>query len=47
MERKSLGAFRMRLCCQAVQAGHNVIPFVPALSLPSSLITELENIFYV
>lgn len=29
----------------AVQAGHNVISFVTALNLPSSLIAELRNIF--
>jgi len=35
----------MGLCCQAVQVGNNAISFVTAQNLPSSLITELKNMF--
>lgn len=45
MERESFHAFCMGLCCQAVQVGNNVISFVTARNLPSSLIRELKNMF--
>lgn len=45
IERESFHAFCMGLCCQAVQVGNNVISSVTAQNLPSSLITELKNVF--
>lgn len=45
IERESFHAFCMGLCCQAVRVVNNAIPSLTAQNLPSSLITELRNMF--